>query len=99
MSLGCSAIIDWTDNIVSCPYLNYVALTHFGHRLPVIWRNETLLLYNRYLWFLRFARNHSSKHGQDTGLEQQAFQILEHSELDIEWQVVASIEELAHKVT
>jgi hypothetical protein len=35
--------------------------------------------------------------GKDAGLDQQAFQILEHSMADIDWQIIEAIEERASK--
>jgi hypothetical protein len=51
-----------------------------------------LLLYNRYYWFLKFARLFVRENGPDAGLEQQAFQILENSEGKIDWSVIEAIE-------
>lgn len=49
-------------------------------------------LYNRYYWFQRFARAYCHQHGPDAGLDQQALQMLEHSGVEIDWQVVEEIE-------
>jgi hypothetical protein len=85
---------DLDDDSYDSPYLNYLVLTHLRDRLPANLQEEPLILYNRYFWFRRFIRMHSTKHGKVAGLEQQAFQILEHSMADLDWQVIEAIDEL-----
>jgi hypothetical protein len=48
-------------------------------------------LYNRYFWFRRFANAHRAKFGRDEGIEQLAFQILEHSNCDVDWTCVEQL--------
>jgi hypothetical protein len=50
------------------------------------------IFYNRYRWFLAFAKLHQAKHGVDAGLEQQAFQLLEDAETEVDWTVIEAIE-------
>lgn len=80
------------------PYLNYLVLTQVHEKLPSEWQSDSLVLYNRYYWFLRFAKIHSEQHGKDAGIEQQTFQILENAMADIDWAVVEAIEEKIHGV-
>ena len=78
------------------PYLNYLVLTHEHQKLPSEWQSASLVLYNRYYWFLQFAKMHSEEHGNDAGIEQQAFQILESAMADIDWAVVEAIDKQTH---
>jgi hypothetical protein len=71
---------------------NYLVLTHVHRRLPPEWHSQKLILYNRYFWFLQFARTHCEHQGNDAGLEQQALQILESSMGEIDWTVIEAIE-------
>ncbi len=66
-------------------------------KLPSEWQSDSLVLYNRYYWFLRFAKIHSEQHGKDAGIEQQAFQILENAMTDIDWAVVEAIDKKIHE--
>ena len=50
------------------------------------------VLYNRYYWFLRFACLHREKYGFDAGIEQQAFQILEYAQCDLDPEDLQRIE-------
>lgn len=90
--------LDLNDELHVPPYLNYLVLTHLIHRLPIKWREDRLVFYNRYFWFVRFLRLYCKKHGQDAGLEQQTFQILETSTIEIDWQVIEAIDELTNKM-
>lgn len=42
------------------------------------------LFYNRYFWFHRFTCQAQQKFGYDAGIEQQAFQILEYADCEID---------------
>ena len=79
------------------PYLNYLVMTHVHEKLPSEWQTESLVLYNRYYWFLRFAKIHSEQHAKDAGIDQQAFQILENAMADIDWAVVEAIDKRIHE--
>ena len=92
--LASNVTFDLDDRLYGPPYLNYLVLTNFKERLPAKWQKEPLNLYNRYYWFRRFIRLHCTIHGEDAGLEQQAFQILEQSMADLDWQVIEAIDEL-----
>lgn len=78
-------------------YLNYLVLTQVHEKLPSEWQADSLVLYNRYYWFLRFSKIHSEQHGKDAGIDQQAFQILENSIADIDWAVVEAIDKRIHE--
>ena len=49
-------------------------------------------LYNRYFWFCRFANVHRAKFGYDAGIEQQAAQILEYANCDVDLSKVEQLE-------
>jgi hypothetical protein len=52
------------------------------------------LFWSRYYWFLRHARLREAVAGRDAGLEQQAFQILEHPPANCspDWSVLEQVE-------
>lgn len=84
--------IGWISSLYGHAFLNYLVLTHLENYLPAKWRNESLLFYNRYYWFRRFGKMYSAIHGKDSGLEQQAFQMLEQARSEIDWQVIEAID-------
>jgi hypothetical protein len=50
------------------------------------------VFYNKYFWFMRFVRLYALAYGPDAGMEQQAFQLLEAAEFEIDWSVIEEIE-------
>jgi hypothetical protein len=52
-------------------------------------------LYNQYFWFRRFAVLWQAANGMDAGLEQQAFKMLEHAEVDLDGALLEEIDQLA----
>lgn len=65
------------------------------HRLPHLVAgqlNEQDIFYNAYYWFKVFAKQYMAKHGQDAGIEQQAFQMLESVDFEVDWSVIQVIE-------
>jgi hypothetical protein len=57
--------------------------------------NAETTFYNRYYWFRRFATLSRLKYGEDAGIEQQVFQLLEYPECDPDWFLVEKIHNLA----
>lgn len=55
------------------------------------------LLYNRYYWFVRFITLWQAAHGSNAGLEQQADHILEHTSLDLDWDLLQELETRARQ--
>lgn len=51
--------------------------------------------YNRFFWFRRFATLWQAAHGEDDGIEQQAFQLLEYVDVDVDWDVVGELDRKA----
>jgi hypothetical protein len=49
------------------------------------------VLYNRYYWFLTYAKRHMRYSGYDAGLEQQAFKLLDQAECEVDWSMVEAI--------
>lgn len=70
------------------PLRVYLALTHgqIGQDLT-----PEDLLNNRYFWFLRFAHSYHTAFGDDAGIDQQAFQILEQAECEVDWLIVEQL--------
>jgi hypothetical protein len=83
-------------NDVDCgPMLRvYVALTdgRLGADLTAQER-----LYNRYFWFCRFANAHRAKFGYDAGIEQQAGQIWEYADCDVDFSEIEHLEAAARR--
>lgn len=77
------------------PLRVYVAITcgKIGNEF-----NDLDRLYNRYYWFQRFASVYQFKYGPDAGIEQQAIQILEQSSCDVDWSILARINQLANRL-
>jgi len=53
------------------------------------------LFYNSYFWFIRYTTTEVLLHGPNSGLEQQAFQMLEYSPVDVDWEALEKIDSLA----
>ncbi len=71
----------------------YLLLTEFPERIaerqPVCHES---VVYSRYYWFTLFAKLCRTRQGHDAGLEQQAFQILENADCEVDWNVIRAIE-------
>ncbi|MFN0251497.1 MAG: hypothetical protein ACKV2T_31775 [Kofleriaceae bacterium] len=52
-------------------------------------------LYNRYFWFRRFANLWQAQHGEDAGLEQRAFQMVEYADCDVDFEVLTELDRKA----
>lgn len=78
---------------VGDPLWNYLLLTHLPLALPSA--SDLDLFYTRYYWFQVLARTIKLTTGPDAGLEQQAFQILEHAPPDCDWQVIENLDRAA----
>jgi|GEM_PF-2037398 len=56
--------------------------------------DPVLIFYNRYYWFLTFVEKYKLKNGDDAGLEQQAFKLLEEVDKidgDLDWGIVEQL--------
>jgi hypothetical protein len=80
------------DPVCGTPLRNYVVITlgSFDDQLSVVER-----LYNRYYWFQRLVAAHRTSRAYDAGLEQQAMQILERADCELDWEIVAQIDEMS----
>lgn len=56
-------------------------------------------LYNQYYWFARYVASRTRDVGEDAGLEQQLFDILATTGLELDYEVVESIEQRARRLT
>ncbi len=70
---------------------------HWPELVPGPPLNPENAFYNRYFWFRRFATL-QQKRGSDAGLEQQVFQMLEHADLDLDWELLEQIDAEAQDV-
>lgn len=94
-----SYYVDFEDEHLQSLLNCYLLLTKhpdivFEH-LPGISKKD--LLYNRYYQFIKFKKEYRATHGDDAGMEQQAFQLLEEIERELEdgidWSVIEEIGE------
>ncbi len=87
-------VIGIEEEVLRTALFNYLALTYFPNvALGDAEISEIELLYNRYYWFLKVARGQQRRHGPDAGMDQQAFQILEHAGIEFDWDEVQKIEQ------
>jgi hypothetical protein len=75
-------------------FRRYLLLSHWPELLEnTAAAQGEALLYNKYYWFTRFARLYRAYHGPDAGIEQQAFQMLDQTMFQVDWQVIEAIED------
>jgi hypothetical protein len=60
--------------------------------LPGLPINREDAFYNQYFWFKRFATLKQERDGYDAGLEQQAFQLLEQPDFDLDWALIEQLD-------
>jgi len=77
----------------------YLLFEHWPDLVPGSPLDPQTALYNQYFWFKRFATLKQQKDGYDAGLEQQAFQLLEHSGLDLDWELLERLDAEAASVS
>jgi hypothetical protein len=87
------------DEDVRQAYARYVALLDGDLRrgLGVGNLSELVAFYNAYYWALVFAKRYQARYGFDAGIEQEAFQVLEHAPSNVDWQIVESVNQAAQK--
>ena len=61
---------------------NYIVLTDFPDLIGGLRLSEEELLWCRYYWLARLARDWQAAVGSDAGLGQQVFQLFEHADVD-----------------
>jgi hypothetical protein len=85
--------VDFDDPLYGAAFQHYLLFTHWPDLLKMT-RGLTpqAMYYNRYYWFLKFAKLYMRKHGSDAGMEQQAFQLLEQMDCEIDWYIVEQID-------
>ena len=73
----------------------------FEHWPDLVGGSEELdrerLLYNRYYWFVRFVALWQAAHGYDAGLEQQAFQMVEQADMQLDWDLLQQLDARARQ--
>lgn len=89
--------VDIDDESYGCAFRRFLLFAHcpdyLADHFPGI--DRTTIFYNQYYWFVRFSRLFMRKHGPDAGLEQQAFQMIENAECEVDLEVVDSLDSLA----
>lgn len=78
------------------PFLYHLLFRHWPELLGSQgeWTAEDLF-YNGYYWFVRLAEQYQAKHGLDAGFRQQAVQLIESVNCDIDLDIIHDIEERA----
>lgn len=61
--------------------------------------DSSTAFYNRYFWFVRFATLWQAAHGYDAGIEQQAFQLTDEADFDLDWDLLEELNTRARSVT
>ncbi len=70
---------------------NYLVLTHRPEF--AVWQpTESESLCGRYYWFLLAIRSWQKIYGYDAGMEQQALQLLETINAEVDWEAIQTIE-------
>lgn len=90
--------IDVTDGPAGLARARALLFERWPELLPAP-LDPPMRFYNHYFWFLRFATLWQAAHGEDPGLEQQAFQILEQVDFEIDGDVFQQVERLARSQT
>jgi hypothetical protein len=91
-SLDASHGVDLHNPRYGPPFRWYLLFTHASDLLPEI--STADVFYNRYVWFRRFAAMYRIVHGEDAGIEQQLFHLLEDAPPGIDWSQVEKIDAL-----
>jgi hypothetical protein len=88
--------VDLEDPIYGAAFTRYLLFEHWpdllGRDLPM-----DQIFYNRYFWLVRAATLYQERHGPDAGLEQMAFQLIEHAEGDIDFDLLQTLEARARE--
>jgi len=97
--------VKMNEDLLNSDYLSEALKNYlFLNYLPelVEYPKEKLdLFYGRYYWLSNFIGKHKKMFGEDEGLEQQLFKLCEeaeHSNLDVDWNLVEEIEEANKKI-
>ncbi|WP_053365750.1 immunity 22 family protein [Bacillus sp. FJAT-27245] len=94
--LDLSNIITIDDEDLTKVLHYFLILKEFGQEIAAgsSFTNEQIL-YSQYYWFVYFKNQYISKYGYDAGMDQQAFQLIEHIayELhdDVNWDILEQI--------
>ena len=83
------------DGLEKMALTNYLILTESG-----LFKDDLLTYYSRYYWFMTFVERKKSNSGDDAGLDQQLFKIIEESESfaeEVDWSVIQEIEKEVKK--
>ena len=97
-NIGINFELTYENEKVNESYNYYILLENWEDEV-IDDLNVTLesLLYSKYYWYTRFMLYHKSQYGQDAGLEQKQFKILEQLgqiiEGGIDFSIIKSIEE------
>ena len=70
----------------------------FEHWPDLVGVDREAAFYNRYFWFKRFATLKQQKDGYDAGLEQQVFKLLEHPDVEVDWELMERLDHEAANV-
>lgn len=90
--------IDVTPDATGLALSRALMFERWPELLPTGTLDPQRAFYNRYFWFRRFATLWQDTHGGDAGIEQQALQILEHVDFDVDWALWEEVDRAARDV-
>jgi hypothetical protein len=86
--------VESEDDSYGAAFRNFLLFAHcpdyLADHFPGL--DRATVFYNQYYWFVRFSRLYMKKHGKDAGLEQQAFQMVENADCEIDLTIIDSLE-------
>jgi hypothetical protein len=79
------------NDYLNIPLKNFIALNSCGDMFKGV--SPLDIFYNKYYWYILFAKKYQEQFGFDAGIEQQEFKILEEAETfdQIDWVIIESI--------
>jgi hypothetical protein len=86
---------DPNDESYGAFFRHYLLFTHWPDLLndSGIELSDLAIFCNRYYWFLRFSKAYEAVHGKDEAIQQEGFEILEETDVEMEWMVIEQIKE------
>jgi len=87
------------DKEVEAAYARHFALLDKDLRseLGVAHLSEPVAFYNAYYWMLLFEKRYEARYGFNAGVKDEAVNILERAPAGVDWNVVASVKQVADK--
>ena len=90
--------IDLSNESYGTAFRRYLILSHASTLLGAAIDDGTVF-YSQYYWFRLFSRRYCEINGQDAGLDQQAFKLIESADFDVDWAALQEIDSLVAAAT